>query len=86
MWQEEFHLHGTTRSVAQTANSQQPERAVPVLRHNITFKKSLRAAERQRADVARARRRWIREQGLLDPAHLVFIDETAVSTDRAARG
>ena len=25
------------------------------------------AAERQRADVARARRRWIREQGMLDP-------------------
>ena len=35
----------------------------------------------QRADVARARRRWIREQGFLDPARLVFIDETAVSTD-----
>jgi transposase len=31
--------------------------------------------------VARARRRWIREQGLLDPARLVFIDETAVSTN-----
>jgi transposase len=31
--------------------------------------------------VARARRRWIREQGLLDPAHLVFIDETAVTTN-----
>jgi transposase len=44
-------------------------------------KKSLRAAERQRADVARARRRWIREQGFLDPAHLVFIDETAVTTN-----
>src|SRR5438309_11542651 len=44
-------------------------------------KKSLRAAEQQRADVARARRRWIREQGLLDPARLVFIDETAVSTN-----
>lgn len=44
-------------------------------------KKSLRAAERQRDDVARARRRWIREQGLLDPAHLVFIDETAVTTN-----
>src|SRR5712671_776369 len=29
------------------------------------------------ADVARARRRWIRKQGLLDPARLVFIDETA---------
>jgi transposase len=28
----------------------------------------------------RRRRRWIREQGLLDPARLVFIDETAVTT------
>jgi len=45
------------------------------------LKKSLRAAEQQRADVAQARRRWIREQGLLDPARLVFIDETAVSTN-----
>lgn len=45
------------------------------------IKKSLLAAERQRADVARARRRWIREQGLLDPARLVFLDETAVSTN-----
>src|SRR5271157_4963489 len=50
------------------------------------------AAERQRADVARARRRWMREQGMLDPARLVFIDETAVSTNlvrlrgRAPRG
>ena len=50
-------------------------------RHNITLKKVLQAAERQRADVARARRRWIREQGMLDPARLVFIDETAVSTN-----
>jgi ATP dependent DNA ligase domain len=30
--------------------------------HGITVKKSLRAAERKRADVVRARRRWIREQ------------------------
>src|SRR5262244_1081958 len=44
-------------------------------------KKSLQAAERKRAEVARARRRWIREQGLLDPARLVFIDETAVTTN-----
>ena len=55
-------------------------------------KKTLQAAERERADVARARRRWIREQGMLDPAQLVFIDETAVSTNlvrlrgRAPRG
>src|SRR5271165_5234501 len=61
-------------------------------RHNITLKKSLQAAERQRADVARARRRWMREQGMLDPARLLFIDETAVSTNlvrlngRAPRG
>jgi transposase len=44
-------------------------------------KKSLSAAERKRADVARARRRWVREQGLLDSARLVFIDETAVTTN-----
>ena len=31
--------------------------------------------------MARARRRWVREQGLLDPARLVFIDETAVTTN-----
>jgi hypothetical protein len=38
-------------------------------RHDITFKKkSLCASERQRQDVVRARRKWIREQGLLDPA------------------
>jgi transposase len=49
-------------------------------RHKITFKKSLRAAEQERADVARARRRWMREQGMFDPAHLVFIDETAANT------
>jgi hypothetical protein len=49
--------------------------------HDLTVKKSLYAAERQRADVARARRRWIREQGLLDPARLVFIAETATSTN-----
>jgi hypothetical protein len=45
------------------------------------LKKSLHAAEQARSDVARARRRWIREQGLLDPARLVFIDETATSTN-----
>src|SRR3954453_15212981 len=50
-------------------------------RHDITLKKSLQAAERQRADVAQARRRWMREQGMFDPARLVFIDETAVSTN-----
>jgi transposase len=50
-------------------------------RQNITRKKkTLHAAEQQREDVAQARRKWIREQGLLDPAKLVFIDETSVNT------
>src|SRR5437763_12041357 len=55
-------------------------------------KKNLRAEEQHRADVALARRRWMREQGMFDPARLVFIDETAVSTNlvrlngRALRG
>ena len=43
-------------------------------------KKSLRAAEQERADVARARRRWMREQGMFDPTRLVFIDETSTNT------
>jgi transposase len=49
-------------------------------RHKIAFKKSLRAAEQERADVAQARRRWMKEQGMFDPAHLVFVDETAANT------
>ena len=44
-------------------------------------KKVLHACEQERADVARARRRWIREQGLLDSTRLVFLDETALSTN-----
>src|SRR6516165_3184016 len=47
----------------------------------LPLKKSLRAEERKRADVARLRRRWIREQGWLDTTRLVFIDETAVTTN-----
>ena len=42
--------------------------------------------------MARARGRWMREQGMFDAAHLVFIDETAADTKmvrlsgRCARG
>src|SRR5262245_38967934 len=49
-------------------------------RHKITFKKRLRAAEQERADVARARRRWMRDQGMFDPSRLLVIDETAANT------
>src|SRR5215467_15947084 len=44
------------------------------------LKKTLYAAEQKRAEVARARRRWMREQGMFDPARLVFIDETSTTT------
>ena len=53
-------------------------------------KKTLYAAEQKRADVARAR--WMQEQGMFDPARLVFIDETCANTamvrlrGRAPRG
>ena len=36
--------------------------------------------ERDREDVARARRSWLRKQRLLDATCLVFIDETATNT------
>jgi transposase len=53
-------------------------------RHKISFKKkSVHAAEQERADVARARRHWMHEQGLFDPARLVFVDETSTSTNMA---
>jgi transposase len=53
-------------------------------RRNISFKKTLYAAEQKRADVARARRRWMREQGMFNPARLVFIDETCCRRCKSA--
>src|SRR5207248_7025366 len=44
------------------------------------IKKTLYGEEQKRADIARARRRWMREQGMFGPARLVFIDETWTST------
>ena len=44
-------------------------------------KKTLFASERDRPDVARRRRRWKTHQGKLDPARLVFIDETWAKTN-----
>src|SRR5262249_18577895 len=45
-------------------------------------KKSLRAAEQDRPDVARARRCWKRRQAMLNSTRLVFIDETAANTKK----
>ena len=44
-------------------------------------KKTLFAAEQDRRDVARRRERWKAYQGRLDPARLVFIDETWAKTN-----
>jgi transposase len=46
-------------------------------------KKTLFALEQARADVARRRQRWQSWQGRLDPARLVFIDETWIKTNMA---
>jgi transposase len=47
---------------------------------NLTFKKSVHAAEQDRPDVAAAREALRKEQPTLDPKQLVFIDETAATT------
>src|SRR6516162_6907980 len=49
-------------------------------------KKSLRAAEQERPDVARARARWKRAQPTLDSTRLVFLDETAANTKMTRLG
>src|SRR3954468_18942543 len=49
----------------------------------FTYKKQLMATERERADVRERRREWIEKRQprmRLQPARLVFIDETAVNT------
>jgi hypothetical protein len=43
------------------------------------LKKTLHAAEQDRPDVKAAREAWRKNQASLDPAHLVFIDETATA-------
>jgi transposase len=55
-------------------------------------KKSLRASEQDRPDIARRRERWKARQARIDPRRLVFIDETWAKTNmtrahgRCARG
>ncbi len=47
------------------------------------LKKTAHAAEQARPDVAAARQEWRHSQGGLDPARLVFIDETGTTTNMA---
>ena len=44
-------------------------------------KKSLRASEQDRPDVAAARAAWRESQPMLDPARLIFIDESVLQRD-----
>ena len=50
-------------------------------REGLTFKKSLRASEQERPDVARRRGQWQRLQGSVEAKRLVFIDETWAKTN-----
>jgi transposase len=45
----------------------------------------MRAAEQDRPDVVRERRQWRSWQPFMDPARLVFLDETATATNMARR-
>ena len=54
-------------------------------RHGITFKKTAHAAEQERPDVRAAREIWRAAQPTLDPAKLVFLDETGAATNMARR-
>ena len=50
-------------------------------RQRLSFKKTLMASETQRPSLVCGRARWRRHQHRIDPARLVFIDETWVKTN-----
>jgi transposase len=54
-------------------------------RLGLTFKKTLKAAEPAREDVRLQRDAWHKMQPRLDPARLVFIDETGLDTAMVRR-
>ena len=80
--QPDLTLDEIVAAMRKRTDRRQPQRGVALLSaaQYQRSKKSLRAAEQQRADVARARRRWMREQGMFDPARLVFIDESVLQS------
>ncbi|MEO9191245.1 MAG: IS630 family transposase [Acetobacteraceae bacterium] len=49
----------------------------------ISFKKSILPSEQARADIVHRRTRWQKLQAKVDPARLVFIDETWAKTNMA---
>jgi hypothetical protein len=64
--------------------AQKPVLPVALLaRHNVTFKKTAHASEQDRPDVKLARQVWRDNQRILNPEHLISLDETGVSTNMA---
>ena len=53
------------------------------MRRGSVSKKTVRASEQDRPDIARRRAQWRRYQRRIDPARLVFIDETWTKTNMA---
>jgi transposase len=68
-WQGSASRPGSRRSAGSIAG------------RGYALKKSLRASEQDRPDVARRRARWRKYQGRIDPTRLVFIDETWAKTN-----
>ena len=56
-----------------------------LVRLGLTQKKSLRAEEQERPELARQRADWRAGQDRLNPARLVFVDETGAATTMARR-
>lgn len=54
-------------------------------RHSQTFKKTARASQQERLDVAARQDVWRQEQPDLDLSRLIFVDETGASTKMARR-
>ena len=51
----------------------------------FTLKKTVRASEHDRPDIAAARAHWVATTPTLDPTRLVFLDETGVATNLLRR-
>ena len=80
-----FTLRGLGAELATERALKVDDRSVWGLVHaeGLSYKKSALASEQDRPDVARRRAQWRRYQPLIDPARLVFVDETWTKTNMA---
>ncbi|WP_245396691.1 IS630 family transposase [Jiella sonneratiae] len=84
--EEAFTLRGLVKELAAERDLNVDYRSVWEFVHaqNLSFKKTLLTSEQDRPDVARRREQWLKYRGRIDPARLVFIDETWTKTNMAA--